>query len=285
MLRYAAGRDASAAPGGLAFAEDGSLPALPRPDLSFCGSFAHGLRSGRGGLTGVQPNGEGFSFAGRWRAGLAHGRGALENTGGSRYEGPFRDGLPHGQGRLQLRGGAQYAGGFVRGEREGRGAFYGADGSQFTGGWRGSLRHGKGVQIFPDGSVYAGHFRCGRFDGRGRLTLRGESLESAGGMKEYEGNFRDGRMEGYGVAVFAGRERYEGSWRAGRMHGRGGRYYFPHPTDGSEVVFRCDWQEGRREGLSTFTAKDGKITSIRWREDRIVGVSSSSEGAPLVGDG
>lgn len=53
--------------------------------------------------------------------------------------------------------------------------------------------HGQGELIWPDGRVYTGHFRQNLQYGFGILKVPGANGST------YEGNWKDGKMNGYGV--------------------------------------------------------------------------------------
>lgn len=71
--------------------------------------------------------------------------------------------------------------------------------------------------------AYEGNWKNGKLDGKGLFT-------SSEGDR-YEGQFKEGRKDGQGTYHWATGARYEGEWKAGEMHGQGkylwssGNYY------------------------------------------------------------
>ena len=68
-------------------------------------------------------------------------------------------------------------------------------------------------QPLPNGSVYQGETRDGLLQGQGRLTWSNGDY--------YEGAFDKGLFEGQGKINYAGRFHYEGQFHQGRLHGQG----------------------------------------------------------------
>jgi len=112
--------------------------------------------------------------------------------------------------------------------------------------WSGScvdgLASGRGVlQCFNDGkptSRYEGDIRQGKINGRGTYVM-------VYGM-QYEGEWRDGSLNGSGIMTSKIGARYEGEWRNHKPHGKGtfrdsnGNVYTGTWTNG------C-WQQGNRQ--------------------------------------
>jgi len=69
------------------------------------------------------------------------------------------------------------------------------------------------VVVFPNGDRYEGEFRNGLMEGWGIYTY-------ANGNR-YEGEFRNDMLNGRGIMVYANGDRYEGDFRDDMRHGRG----------------------------------------------------------------
>lgn len=116
--------------------------------------------------------------------------------------------------------------------------------------WKGPCKDG-----FADGegvlTLTWDNLPYGRFEGRlERGQLVEGYLKHANGAR-YEGQFKNGRREGTGVAIEANGDRYDGAWRNGRRDGQGslvltlgGRY------DGA-------WKNGRFDGKGSLTYAGG----------------------------
>jgi hypothetical protein len=91
----------------------------------------------------------------------------------------------------------------------------------------------------------------GRFEGR---LDRGQLVEAyfkgADGAR-YEGQFKNGRREGTGVAIEANGDRYDGAWKHGRRDGMGSQsFVLGGRYDGN-------WKDGRFDGKGSLTYAGG----------------------------
>jgi hypothetical protein len=86
---------------------------------------------------------------------------------------------------------------------------------------------------------YDGEWKNGRMDGAGTYLFRDG--------KTYEGRFAKGKQDGEGTAYYPGGQKYVGSWSEGRYGGRGETF----TIGGSKYV--GDFEFGRRHGHGTLT--------------------------------
>lgn len=91
---------------------------------------------------------------------------------------------------------------------------------------------------------------------RGRMHGIGTYLESTGEI--YQGEFQDGRENGFGLRVFP-TGRYEGQWRQGLRHGRGVMVWI------NGNLFRGEFREGLPEGPGEFYSVEGGWFRGNWR--------------------
>lgn len=145
------------------------------------------------------------------------------------------------QGEFRSLDGSKYVGQFRDGQPNGRGTITYTDGSKYVGEVRDGTPDGHGVFARADGWKCIGEFRDGKVEGRGTL------LFLDGGKEKYVGEFKNGRLDGTGTFTWADGRKYAGQFRDGRMDGQG------------EMVY-----------------PDGKVEQGLWKDDRFVGVSSSS---------
>ena len=123
------------------------------------------------------------------------------------------------------------------------------------------------------------------------LTFR----TSKGSQLHYVGQVRDGKANGYGVAILSTGSRYEGQWKDNQRHGQG-NFYWP---DGQYYVgaYRNDkrngegtyywpngekfvgfWENDERTGEGVFYGKKGDVVaSGLWEDDELVVVNKSSD--------
>ena len=112
-----------------------------------------------------------------------------------------------------------YTGNLVDGKPNGKGCFKCDEGSwsyTYEGEWKDGKRHGKGVETsYQSGcviSTFEGEFKDDQ-DIRGVITW-------ADGDK-YEGEVKNGWMDGYGIMTYANGDTYEGEWLNDQPCGKG----------------------------------------------------------------
>ena len=111
---------------------------------------------------------------------------------------------------------------------------------------------------------------------------------SKGSQVHYVGKVKDGKANGYGVAILNTGSRYVGEWKNNQRHGQGafywkdgqyyegnysfgkrngqGTYYWPN---GEKYVGQ--WKDDQRSGKGAFYSKDGELmTSGVWENDKMV---------------
>ncbi|CAF1065417.1 unnamed protein product [Adineta ricciae] len=169
------------------------------------GSEYHGdvLRGRRHG-TGIFRHGQSpLTYEGKWYMGNMHGKGTLQfdRSGASYYTGDFIMNIPSGKGRRQYASGNFYEGMWVSGKRHGYGVFSWNNGSgEYIGQWENGIQQGHGVHIW--------------------YLIRDE--ESHYALRNYyEGNFVNGRRNGFGTFYYSSGTKYIGEWKEDQKHGKG----------------------------------------------------------------
>eukprot|EP00250_Pteridium_aquilinum_P020751 c24930_g1_i1 orf=735-2099(-) len=110
----------------------------------------------------------------------------------------------------------------------------------------------EGVQRYSNGDVYEGEFHQGRYSGSGVYCfyLSGR----------YEGDWVDGKFDGYGVETWARGSRYRGQYRFGLREGYGiYRFY-------TGDVYSGEWSKGQSHGCGIQTCEDGSryVGEFKW---------------------
>mmetsp|Transcript_18934 Transcript_18934/g.34300 ORF Transcript_18934/g.34300 Transcript_18934/m.34300 type:complete len:476 (-) Transcript_18934:2-1429(-) len=100
---------------------------------------------------------------------------------------------------------------------------------------------------------YDGEWKNGRMDGWGTYKF-------ADGHT-YKGKWKDGRMHGEGVAEYSSGHVYTGSWAHGKYHGRG---LFEYDQAGKKVKYDGMWKEGHRHGYGELTLPSGVYYKGDW---------------------
>ncbi|GAV84110.1 MORN domain-containing protein [Cephalotus follicularis] len=101
----------------------------------------------------------------------------------------------------------------------------------------------EGVEFYSNGDFYEGEFHKGRCNGSGvyNYFVNGR----------YEGDWIDGRYDGYGIESWAKGSRYRGQYKQGLRHGNGVyRFYTGDSYSGQ-------WFNGQSHGVGVQTCSDG----------------------------
>lgn len=110
----------------------------------------------------------------------------------------------------------------------------------------------EGVQTYSNGDVYEGEFHQGRFSGSGvyHFYLSGR----------YEGDWVDGKFDGYGVETWARGSCYRGHYRCGLREGHGVYRFF------TGDVYSGEWSKGQSHGRGVQTCVDGSryVGEFKW---------------------
>ncbi|XAR55587.1 1-phosphatidylinositol-4-phosphate 5-kinase [Bertholletia excelsa] len=101
----------------------------------------------------------------------------------------------------------------------------------------------EGVEFYSNGDFYEGEFHKGRCNGSGvyNYFVNGR----------YEGDWIDGRYDGYGIESWARGSRYRGQYRQGLRHGYGVYRFYTGDT------YAGEWCNGQSHGIGVQTCSDG----------------------------
>ncbi|KAF4351187.1 hypothetical protein CsatB_007554 [Cannabis sativa] len=101
----------------------------------------------------------------------------------------------------------------------------------------------EGVEFYSNGDFYEGEFHKGRSNGSGvyNFFVKGR----------YEGDWIDGRYDGYGIENWARGSRYKGQYRQGHRHGYGVYRFYTGDS------FAGEWCSGQSHGVGVQTCADG----------------------------
>ena len=183
--------------------------------------------------------------------GALSGLGVYTWSNGDVYDGAWLRGLKHGRGAMRWSGGGAYIGEWWNDAMHGVGELTAGDGTHYRGSWDFGAKQGLGRQTFPNGDTYEGLWKEGRPHGPGLYKWAGGAGAapgngSGGGSPgdEYNGEWSDGTMCGWGTLVFAATDdRYDGEWADGHEHGNG-----VYTWGESGATFSGTWRRGRKHG-------------------------------------
>lgn len=101
----------------------------------------------------------------------------------------------------------------------------------------------EGVEFYSNGDFYEGEFHKGRCNGSGvyNYFVNGR----------YEGDWIDGRYDGYGIESWARGSRYKGQYRQGLRHGYGVYRFYTGDS------YAGEWCNGQSNGVGVQTCSDG----------------------------
>ncbi|KAL1207630.1 Phosphatidylinositol 4-phosphate 5-kinase 1 [Cardamine amara subsp. amara] len=101
----------------------------------------------------------------------------------------------------------------------------------------------EGVQFYSNGDFYEGEFHKGKCNGSGvyYYFVKGR----------YEGDWIDGRYDGYGIESWARGSRYKGQYRQGLRHGYGVYRFY------TGDCYAGEWYNGQSHGFGVQSCADG----------------------------
>ncbi|KAL0432198.1 UNVERIFIED_CONTAM: hypothetical protein Slati_2554100 [Sesamum latifolium] len=101
----------------------------------------------------------------------------------------------------------------------------------------------EGVEFYSNGDFYEGEFHKGKCNGSGVYNYMVNG--------RYEGDWVDGRYDGYGIESWARGSRYRGQYRQGLRHGYGVYQFYTGDT------YAGEWCSGQSHGIGVQTCADG----------------------------
>ena len=145
---------------------------------------------------------------------------------------------------IYLEDGNTYLGTLKNGIFDGNGILSSDDNKYlYNGEWKDGVKHGKG-QLITEKIKYSGKFENDQFSGRGILC------DDKGNI--YEGDFLNGKFEGYGHYKMSNGDNYIGEFKNGLFDGKG------QLTDKNGNVFDGDFVKGKREGFGVIITNKGE---------------------------
>ncbi|WOL20025.1 hypothetical protein Cni_G28827 [Canna indica] len=101
----------------------------------------------------------------------------------------------------------------------------------------------EGIEFYSNGDFYEGEFHKGRCNGSGVYNFFAKG--------RYEGDWVDGKYDGYGIESWARGSRYRGQYRRGLRHGFGVYKFY------SGDSYAGEWMAGQSHGVGLQTCSDG----------------------------
>ena len=208
----------------------------------------------------IEQNGERFLYIGELdKNQKPSGFGVLYTSHGEKYEGNFNKGKLIGIGRYIGVDGTCYEGIFKNNKLVSKAKIIKCNEKDkkltYFGETHNLKKNGKGEETCEGEYRYIGDFVDDLKDGNGRL----EYLDSG---DIYEGEFKNGEINGKGLFIWSNNQQYYGDFVNGVMHGKG-KYKWP---DGFE--YEGDYNNGIKEGMGTYKYKDGRVFKGRFKDGK-----------------
>ena len=126
---------------------------------------------------------------------------------------------------------------------------------------------GEGKFVYPNQAIYIGQYKQLKTgqkikEGKGKLYMPGakvlnqkgkenksQNVDLIGG-ESYEGEWKEDKMDGYGIYLYSNGDKYEGYWKEGYQNGKG-KYIF---TDGRS--YEGEWKMQKMHGTGNFCCLD-----------------------------
>ena len=121
----------------------------------------------------------------------------------------------------------------------------------YTGEWKDGLKHGKG-QLITEKIKYSGKFENDVFSGN-----KGVLCDQKGNI--YEGDFVNGKFEGYGHYKMSNGDNYIGQFKNGYFEGKG------QLTDKKGNVFNGNFVKGQKDGFGLIVKSNGETIEGKYK--------------------
>ncbi|XP_028249082.1 alsin-like isoform X3 [Parambassis ranga] len=137
--------------------------------------------------------------------------------------------------------------------------------AQYTGGWLAGRVHGRGTMKWPDGRTYSGNFKNGLEEGYGECVIPNKVLNKT---DIYQGQWKEGKIHGFGKYKYATGEVYEGCFCDGHRHGYG-MMSSGKLAKASYSVFIGQWVQDRKTGYGVYDdITRGEKYMGMWQDDQ-----------------
>ena len=211
-----------------------------------------------------------------------HGYGIIyefnsEKNKDSKTEGIFNKGFLNGFGRIFLSNEEMLIGDFIYNKLNGLGEYFRNDGSIYKGSFFEGLPQGNGQEIFSNGSIFTGFYLAGK-------KKHGKFMWKNGNY--YQGDFYNDIFHGYGIYKWGNERTYEGNWKDGKMDGKGkltlvdGSYYDGEFIEGKKCgkglyvwnkdkYYEGEWKNDRQNGYGVYHKKNNKLKGF-WINGKLI---------------
>ena len=152
-----------------------------------------------------------FSYEGEWKDGKREGFGILIKKDIAKFIGKFVDDKVNGFGKVIYENGDEYIGYWKDSQAYGLGIYNKKNIISYQGWWKKDKQNGFGIEKWPK-LDYFGEYLNGNKEGYGVLNI-GDGI--------YEGEMKEGNINGVGCFIFKDKRKYEGEFVNNKIEGYG----------------------------------------------------------------
>ena len=152
-----------------------------------------------------------FSYEGEWKDGKREGFGILIKKDIAEFIGEFIDDKVNGFGKVIYENGDEYIGYWKDSQAYGLGIYNKKNIISYQGWWKKDKQNGFGIEKWPK-LDYFGEYLNGNKEGYGVLNI-GDGI--------YEGEMKEGNINGVGCFIFKDKRKYEGEFVNNKIEGYG----------------------------------------------------------------
>ena len=183
----------------------------------------------------------------------------------NRYEGSILNEMADGFGVKYYKDGRKYEGEFKNNKRNGYGTLYRPDGTIFKGYYKDDYQHGLGTNYTKEGQILQGYLEDGVVINGSSIMYYGNGTNDYLNFEEecrYEGQYRNGKREGFGKFFMTNGDRYEGEFQNNHYNGRG-IYYWQNG-----LYYIGKFKDDKKEGFGILCSPQfGKIIGL-WKNEQ-----------------
>ncbi|CDW80566.1 UNKNOWN [Stylonychia lemnae] len=226
----------------------------------------------------------GALYKGEWKGGFRDGYGIIRWPDGAQYDGEWQDNRAHGYGKFVHAIGDIYEGQWKRDKACGKGIYNSVNsGGTYNGEWQNDLQHGRGLetwlaggsydgefvmgqktglgkQIWPDGSVFVGYWENDMINGIVNISYQKfQGRNQWNDKRQYEGEFLNNLMHGFGKFTFSDGKTYEGFYMNDKKHGYGIFTWL------NGMKYEGWWSDGKQDGYGILIDKTKKQFGL-WKD-------------------
>ncbi len=262
----------------------------------------------------------GDKYIGEWRNGKYFGTGSYFFKNGDEYFGEWKDNKFEGIGTYKFKNGNKFIGQHKSGKFNGFGTFVYNSGARDVGEWKEGKLNGQAIQYNFDGTIkLQGIFKDDKLTKSSIITAKSKIQKNSnlpvcssktaisidqpvewnwdnclgkihildGKFKDwkYDGNFKNGKLHGFGKIRYKDGSNFIGEFQKGKKHGKG-TMVFGSKSNKAGDKYVGEYREGKKDGQGIFTFSDGEKYDGEWKNDKRNGIGKNvwANGSMYIGE-